>query len=73
MTSDLLTVKETASWFKCDICVIYREIQAGRIPGFKLGGTYRVSAAVLEHWIREQERASLVTMHKIGKYRGNGW
>lgn len=52
--SDILTLDEVALYLKAGKKTVYRLVQQGEIPGFKLGGTWRFRRSELDHWIAEQ-------------------
>jgi excisionase family DNA binding protein len=54
--ADLLTTKQLQEMLQVDRTTIYRMLNEGRIPGFKVGGQWRFSRDTIEAWL--QERAS---------------
>lgn len=50
---DLLTAKEVADILKMNPQVILRKLQAGTIPGYKLGKDWRVSRTQLLDWLEK--------------------
>lgn len=48
---EILTLDEVAAYLKAGKRTVYRLAQAGRIPAFKLGGTWRFRRAELDQWI----------------------
>ncbi len=53
---DILTVKEVADYLKVTERTLYRLAQKGKIPAFKVGGSWRFRRDDLDHWIRDQTR-----------------
>ena len=51
-----LTVDEVAERFHLNATTVYRLVQRGRIPAFKIGNQWRFSEARLEQWIADRER-----------------
>lgn len=49
--SEILTLDEVAAYLKAGKRTVYRLAQAGRIPAFKFGGTWRFRRAELDQWI----------------------
>jgi excisionase family DNA binding protein len=49
----VLTIGEVAELLRVHPTTIYRLIKRGAIPGFKVGGNWRISAAALDKWIAE--------------------
>jgi excisionase family DNA binding protein len=48
---EILTLGEVALYLKAGKRTVYRLVQQGEIPGFKLGGTWRFRRAELDRWI----------------------
>lgn len=48
---DLLTAKEVAEVLKMNPQVVLRKLQAGEIPGYKIGKEWRVSRTKLIDWL----------------------
>lgn len=54
MESDIMTIKEVADYLKLNEKTAYRLVLDGKIPGFKVGGSWRFRKSQIEEWIREQ-------------------
>lgn len=50
-TDDILTIDEVATYLKAGKRTVYRLASSGKIPAFKLGGTWRFRRAELDQWI----------------------
>lgn len=48
---EILTLDEVAAYLKAGKKTVYRLVQHGQIPGFKLGGTWRFRRIELDRWI----------------------
>jgi excisionase family DNA binding protein len=48
---EILTLDDVALYLKAGKRTVYRLVQQGEIPGFKLGGTWRFRRAELDRWI----------------------
>lgn len=48
---EILTIDEVAAYLKAGKRTVYRLAANGRIPAFKLGGTWRFRRAELDGWI----------------------
>ncbi|AET95553.1 hypothetical protein BSFA1_83860 (plasmid) [Burkholderia sp. SFA1] len=55
----ILTIKQVADYLKLTERTIYRLAAAKKIPGFKVGGTWRFSRATIESWIEQQSLRGL--------------
>lgn len=54
LDSGILTLDEVAVYLKAGKKTTYRLAQQGKIPGFKLGGTWRFRRSELDRWIATQ-------------------
>lgn len=50
---EILTLEEVAAYLKAGKRTVYRLAQNGKIPAFKLGGTWRFRRSELDSWIAE--------------------
>lgn len=48
---EILTLEEVAAYLKAGKRTVYRLAQNGKIPAFKLGGSWRFRRAELDRWI----------------------
>jgi len=55
MREDILTIKEVAEYLKVTERTLYRLAQEGRIPAFKVGGSWRCRRADIDAWIEDQK------------------
>ena len=55
MTDEILTVKEVADYFKLTEKTAYCLAAEGKLPGFKVGGSWRFKREDVEKWIEEQK------------------
>ena len=46
-----LSVEEVARWLGVTTRTVYRLARKGQLPGFKVGGQWRFSYAMLQTWI----------------------
>jgi excisionase family DNA binding protein len=56
--SELLTTRELQNLLKVDRITIYRMLEQGRLPGFKVGGQWRFARRQIDEWL-EAQRDSL--------------
>ena len=64
MNDQILTLKEVAAYLKLAEKTAYRLASEGKLPGFKVGGSWRFKREDLEAWIETQkvrERSLLAT------------
>ncbi|OQY22078.1 MAG: hypothetical protein B6I34_06430 [Anaerolineaceae bacterium 4572_32.1] len=52
--NDLLTTRQLQELFQVDRITIYRMLNDGRLPGFKVGGQWRFSRQEIDGWLQEQ-------------------
>jgi len=58
MTDEILTLKEVAEYLKLAEKTAYRLAAEGKLPGFKVGGSWRFKRVDIENWIVDQKAAS---------------
>lgn len=51
-----LRVEEVAKRFGVNVTTVYRLVQRGRLPAFKVGNQWRFSEARLAEWVADRER-----------------
>ena len=51
MTDEILTLKEVAEYLKLAEKTAYRLAAEGKLPGFKVGGSWRFKSEDIECWI----------------------
>ena len=60
MTDDILTIRQLADLLKINEKTAYKLASAGKIPGFKVGGSWRFERQEISNWIKrkveEQQR-----------------
>lgn len=56
MTDEILTLRDIAKYLKLADKTAYRLAAEGKLPGFKVGGSWRFKSEDIESWIREQTR-----------------
>ncbi|SNZ20087.1 methylation-associated defense system helix-turn-helix domain-containing protein MAD1 [Cohaesibacter gelatinilyticus] len=54
MDSDIMTMKEVAEYLKINEKTAYRLASEGKLPGFKVGGSWRFRKQDIDKWIEEQ-------------------
>jgi len=55
MTDQILTLKEVASYLKLTEKTAYRLAAEKKLPGFKVGGSWRFKMSDLQAWIEAQK------------------
>ena len=65
MTDQILTLREVAIYLKLAEKTAYKLAAEGKLPGFKVGGSWRFKAGDVELWIEKQK-----SIHKEDKNRG---
>jgi excisionase family DNA binding protein len=56
MTTDVMTIKELSEYLKLNEKTAYRLASEGKIPGFKVGGSWRFRKSEIDRWIIAQEQ-----------------
>jgi excisionase family DNA binding protein len=55
MTDEILTLKEVAEYLKLAEKTAYRLAAEGKLPGFKVGGSWRFKREDIESWIEKSK------------------
>jgi excisionase family DNA binding protein len=58
MNDEILTLKEVAVYLKLAEKTAYKLAAAGKLPGFKVGGSWRFKREDIDRWIEEQKTES---------------
>ena len=58
MPEEILTIREVADYLKVTERTLYRLVQDGEVPGFKVGGSWRFRRGDLERWITQRSRGA---------------
>ena len=58
MTDQILTLKEVAAYLKLAEKTAYKLAAADKLPGFKVGGSWRFKREDIDRWIEEQKKNS---------------
>ena len=58
MTDEILTLKEVAEYLKLAEKTAYRLAADGKLPGFKVGGSWRFKREDVQRWIEEQKNTT---------------
>ena len=53
-----MTVQEVAEYLNVDPKTVYRLVNRGELPGFKVGGSWRFQKNDLDDWIAKQKEAA---------------
>ena len=57
MSMTAMTVQEVARYLNVDPKTVYRLVNRGELPGFKVGGSWRFQKDDLDDWIAKQKQA----------------
>ena len=58
MTDQILTIKEVAAYLKLAEKTAYKLAAEGKLPGFKVGGSWRFKEEDIGRWIEERKSSS---------------
>lgn len=58
LPSPAMTVRDVAEFLSVDEKTIYRLVQQGKLPGFKVAGSWRFQIQDIQGWISEQKQKS---------------
>lgn len=57
---EILTIDEVAAYLKAGKRTVYRLAASGKLPAFKLGGTWRFRRSDLDQWIASRVGKAMV-------------
>tara|TARA_R110002072_G_scaffold226343_3_gene383331 strand:+ start:243 stop:422 length:180 start_codon:yes stop_codon:yes gene_type:complete len=55
MTDQILTLKEVAAYLKLAEKTAYKLAAEGKLPGFKVGGSWRFKSEDIDKWIEQMK------------------
>ena len=58
----MMTVKEVAAYLKLNPITVYRYAAQGKIPGFKVGSSWRFKKEILDEWVVTEARRYTMTV-----------
>ena len=58
MNDEILTLKEVAEYLKLAEKTAYRLAAEGKLPGFKVGGSWRFKYSDIESWIEVNKKSN---------------
>lgn len=56
MNDQILTLKEVAAYLKLAEKTAYKLAAEGKLPGFKVGGSWRFKRDDINHWIEKKKK-----------------
>ncbi len=56
MADEIITIQELAVYLKLNEKTAYRLASEGKLPGFKVGGSWRFKRVDIEQWIEDKKR-----------------
>lgn len=56
MTDQILTLKEVATYLKIAEKTTYKLAAADKLPGFKVGGSWRFKKEDIDQWIEDKKQ-----------------
>tara|TARA_R110002167_G_C12699470_1_gene653244 strand:+ start:82 stop:267 length:186 start_codon:yes stop_codon:yes gene_type:complete len=57
MSNQILTLKEVAEYLKLAEKTAYKLAAEGKLPGFKVGGSWRFKKVDIDQWIEEKKKS----------------
>ena len=58
--SELMTAEEVAKYMRLPQSTVYKLVQEGKLPGFKVGRHWRFRCETIAKWVQDQEQASIL-------------
>ncbi|PJB72877.1 MAG: DNA-binding protein [Alphaproteobacteria bacterium CG_4_9_14_3_um_filter_47_13] len=54
--TEMMTLRELGVYLKMPEKTLYRIAAEGKVPGFKVGASWRFRKSEIDRWIRQQEK-----------------
>lgn len=64
---EVMTVKEVSSYLRLARSTVYKLVYEGKLPGRKIGGTWRFSKKGLDEWLWERKVEHPVDSGEAGR------
>ncbi|MES2841239.1 MAG: helix-turn-helix domain-containing protein [Pseudomonadota bacterium] len=71
-SDSILTVREVADYLRVNQRTVYRLAVVHKLPGFKVGATWRFKRADIDEWIRQQAVEGLDTGQGVRDQKKSG-
>ena len=55
-SDEIMTVTEVAEYLRMAQITIYKHVEAGKLPGFKVGSAWRFRRSAIDEWIKLKEK-----------------
>ena len=56
MSDEIMTITDIAGYFKITEKTAYRLVSEGKIPGFKVGGSWRFNKSEIQEWAKAKNK-----------------
>ena len=56
MSDEIMTISDVASYLKITEKTAYRLVSEGKIPGFKVGGSWRFNRIEIQDWTKAKDK-----------------
>ena len=56
---ELLTIEELAKYLKISKYTLYKMLEKGKVPGFKIANQWRFKKSDIDRWIEEQRKPTV--------------
>jgi excisionase family DNA binding protein len=56
---ELLTLEELAKYLKISKHTLYKMLEKGKVPGFKIANQWRFKKSDIDRWIEEQRKLTV--------------
>ena len=67
--SDVMTLSEVAAYLNCHPSTVYRLLEGGELPAFRLGGDWRFLRSEVDKWIAARQVQPHAPAKPSGKKR----
>lgn len=63
---EMMTTREVAEYLRLNTATVYKLAKAGRIPGVKVGKTWRFKRRQIDEWFNQQVNLNVTTPSTMG-------
>jgi excisionase family DNA binding protein len=67
---EVMTAEEAAGYLRIAVATLYRLVNAGKVPGVRVGRLWRFRRSQLDGWLEQQMQANVVVSGEKGAPRG---
>lgn len=67
IVDEVMTIKEVSAYLRLGRSTVYKLVNEGKVPGRKVGGTWRFSKRRLDEWLQERSDTSPASLFQLNQ------